>query len=358
MTGPLPTSVPATYDPPSWTGKPSAGLHLDVLKDGKLIQKLMIDDKKCYLFGRNPHMTDFVVDHGSCSRVHAALVWHKHLQRSFLVDLGSTHGTYIGNFRLDSNKPTQLPVDSIFRFGESTRRYVIRERPQNNMHRPIMDELEKTGSEADGGLLGLPETENELDNLTEFNTAQNRRISMMGIPKEETFVKKRRKIHITFNDEEDVINPEDVDPSIGRFRNMVQSTVIPKASKQQSQGFGLSLAPTSDHKHQKVTNQVGPEFQTPHTHHHPQSLYEDDEEEAGIFSTTLSSSLGLSLPNPAPEIDMGLKNNQGTTESHGQKRSIGEIVDMDEPEPTVPRKKKYAKEAWPGRKPGPSQGLF
>ena len=72
------------------------------------------------------------------------------------------------------------------------------------------------GSEADGGLLGLPETENELDNLTEFNTAQNRRISTMGIPKEETFVKKRRKIHITFNEEEDVINPEDVDPSIGR----------------------------------------------------------------------------------------------------------------------------------------------
>ena len=34
----------------------------------------------------------------------------------------------------------------------------------------------KVGGEADGGggLLGLPETENELDNLTEFNTAQNR----------------------------------------------------------------------------------------------------------------------------------------------------------------------------------------
>ena len=77
----------------------------------------------------------------------------------------------------------------------------------------------------------MPETENELDNLTEFNTAQNRRISMMGIPKEETFIKKRRKIHITFNEEEDVINPWDVDPSIGRFTNLVQSTVIPKASK-------------------------------------------------------------------------------------------------------------------------------
>ena len=30
----------------------------------------------------------------------------------------------------------------------------------------------------------------------------------------------------------------------------------------------------------------------------------------------------------------------------GVKRSIGEIVDTDEP--SIPRKKKYAKEAWPG----------
>jgi len=327
------------YDPPSWAGKPRGGLHLDVLKESKLIQKLMIDEKKCYLFGRNPHMTDFVVDHGSCSRVHAALVWHKHLERSFLVDLGSTHGTYIGNYRIEANKPTQLPVDSVFRFGESTRRYVMRERP-TNLHRPIMDELEKTASEADGGLLGLPETENELDNLTEFNTAQNRRISMMGISKEETFVKKRRKIHITFNEEEDVINPEDVDPTIGRFRNMVQTTVIPRASRQQTQGFGLHGAPTanSEHKYQKVSSQQGQED------YHPQAgLYDDDEEESGMFSTTLSSSLGLNLPNPAPEIDMGLKNNPNTAEAHGMKRPLGEIVDMDEPQ--LPRKKKYAKEA-------------
>jgi hypothetical protein len=35
-------------------------------------------------------MSDFCVDHSSCSRVHAALVYHKHLNRAFLVDLGSS----------------------------------------------------------------------------------------------------------------------------------------------------------------------------------------------------------------------------------------------------------------------------
>lgn len=57
---------------------------------GRNPQKLMIDEKKCYLFGRNVHLTDFCIDHASCSRVHAALVYHKHLDRFFLVDLGSS----------------------------------------------------------------------------------------------------------------------------------------------------------------------------------------------------------------------------------------------------------------------------
>ena len=34
---------------------------LIVVQDGKLIQKLMIDDKKCYLFGRNPQLNDFCI---------------------------------------------------------------------------------------------------------------------------------------------------------------------------------------------------------------------------------------------------------------------------------------------------------
>ena len=69
--------------------------------------------------------------------------------------------------------------------------------------------------------MGLPETETELDNLTEFNTAHNRRITMLGISDGDGPgggpAKKRRKIRIQFNEEEDVINPEDVDPSIGRY---------------------------------------------------------------------------------------------------------------------------------------------
>ena len=49
----------------------------------------------------------------------------------------SAHGTFIGNYRIEANKPTQLPVDSTFRFGESTRKYIMRERPKVCMNKII-----------------------------------------------------------------------------------------------------------------------------------------------------------------------------------------------------------------------------
>jgi len=68
----------------------------------------MIDEKRCYFFGRNRQLCDFAIDHQSCSRVHGALVWHKDLHRPFLIDLGSVHGTFVGSIRLESKKPQQV----------------------------------------------------------------------------------------------------------------------------------------------------------------------------------------------------------------------------------------------------------
>lgn len=52
---------------------------------------------------------------------------------------------------------------------------------------------------------------------------------MLGITDDEIHKpsRKRKKKGITFNDDEEVINPEDVDPSVGRFRNLIQTTVVP-----------------------------------------------------------------------------------------------------------------------------------
>ncbi|XP_040144137.1 nuclear inhibitor of protein phosphatase 1 isoform X3 [Ictidomys tridecemlineatus] len=200
------------FDCPTWAGKPPPGLHLDVVKGDKLIEKLIIDEKKYYLFGRNPDLCDFTIDHQSCSRVHAALVYHKHLKRVFLIDLNSTHGTFLGHIRLEPHKPQQIPIDSTVSFGASTRAYTLREKPQTLPSAVKGDEKMSGEDDELKGLLGLPEEETELDNLTEFNTAHNKRISTLTIEEGNLDIqrpkRKRKNSRVTFSEDDEIINPE------------------------------------------------------------------------------------------------------------------------------------------------------
>jgi hypothetical protein len=90
------------YKIPNWIGKPPNGSHLDVSKGDQLLQKVMVDEKSAYYFGRNPNLCDIITglfsffvyaihdsEHASCSRVHAVLLYHKILKRFALVDLES-----------------------------------------------------------------------------------------------------------------------------------------------------------------------------------------------------------------------------------------------------------------------------
>ncbi|KAH8418619.1 hypothetical protein KR222_006745 [Zaprionus bogoriensis] len=391
-----------SYDIPSWAGKPPTGLHLDVLKDDKLVQKLMVDEKRCYLFGRNSQMNDFCIDHASCSRVHAAFVYHKHLNIAYLVDLGSTHGTFIGTLRLEAHKPTQLQINSTFHFGASTRNYILRERPSaGGQHSNIMEDLPLTET-SDGTLLGLPESQTELDNLTEYNTAHNRRISMLGIADDNNLRKQnalkqgRKRRNVTFNDEEIIINPEDVDPNVGRFRNLVQTTVVPaKRSRYEpnhmglhtgGSGTGANAASALSASHQMFQQSLVEMKQQQQQQQHPQqpttpqaavhspinSLYQglpassyDGHKGASEFEPIsplgIGSKLGLMLPNPAPDVTPVFDEPLVPSSSIAQKlamananvrRFVDDVHDTSgEGDSMCPQKKKYAKEAWPGRKP-------
>ncbi len=50
---------------------------------------------------------------------------------------------------------------------------------------------------------------------------------MVGIPDAPKSRKRKSKQSISFAEEEDIINMEDVDPTIGKFRNMISTTIIP-----------------------------------------------------------------------------------------------------------------------------------
>lgn len=110
---------------------------------------------------------------------------------------------------------------------------------------------------------------------------------------------RKRKRGVSFNEDDEIINPEDIDPSVGRFRNLIQTTVIPGALKRQKLSDSIGI-PT--------------EFKVPRTIHSTiPELYQDLPPESNTNSTgssvniysSLSSRLGMVLPNPAPDVDMG-----------------------------------------------------
>ena len=273
----------------------------------------MLDEKDCYLFGRNSSMTDVCIDHSSCSRVHAALVYHKHLNRFFLTDLGSTHGTFVGNLRLEPHKPTQLPLDSTFRFGASSRRYTLREKPSGS-------QAARDGQEVGECDVPLPDSELELDNLTEYNTASNKRVCMIALSEPQARGKKRKERTVCFREEEEVINPEDIDPSVGKFRNLIQTSVVPHKRPRDASVAGSSGS----------TGGMGvlrPEH----------SSSPDRSSAPLLLSGAASVALRLQLPNPAPDVDQQPREEEATT--------------VEGPSLSPDSKKRYAKESWPGRAP-------
>jgi len=303
--------VKIDYEFPSWCGRAPPGTHLDVMKDDKLIEKLLIDEKKYYIFGRNNEMCDFITNHASCSRAHAAILYHKILKKAFVVDLKSAHGTFLGYKRLEPHVPIQLPADIQLRLGASTRSYVFKDKP-----------LEKDKSEQ----IELPEEEEELDNLTEYNTARNKKLVQMPVEEQPKTKSKKRK-SVTWNNEEDVINPEDVDPSIGKFRNSCSVTIIPAKRARPGSTPSMNTVP----KRTTIAQNFAPKRQEPKP-----SLYQN-------LPSSLPDITSAPDPDKIPELpasffDKGVK--PSATEDDSKKSKL------------------YEKEAWPGRKPNEKSENF
>lgn len=308
------------FTPPEWIGKPPPGLHLDVHKNEKLIEKKMIDEKPYYLFGRNADVVDVPIDHGSASRYHAALVYHKVLKRSFIIDLKSTHGSFIGSIKLDPQTPKQMLVDQSVHFGASSRTYTLRERPQGTQALYSIQGENKQLQE----LLGI-ENEKELDDLTEFNTAHNKRVVIATAGDKTEQPKTRRQSssgRLSFNDETDVINPEDVDPSIGRFRNMIATSIVVPTSINLPTNTS-TLYDSSRDQQQKDNSSNNISLTSP------------------TKTPTKPTASYLPVVNSAPEpLDLSIN----------VKPAAPEPFTRTEADDSEPKRKKYAKESWPGRK--------
>uniref|UniRef100_H2YR94 FHA domain-containing protein n=1 Tax=Ciona savignyi TaxID=51511 RepID=H2YR94_CIOSA len=125
------------YSAPRWsTPIDGSSYSLEVLKAGAIVNNHELKEKDHFVFGRLP-VCDFMLEHPSISRHHAVLQFGKpneaddvELQKDgsagfYLIDLGSTHGTFINKTKIPSNKYYRVKVGHMMKFGGSTRIHIL-----------------------------------------------------------------------------------------------------------------------------------------------------------------------------------------------------------------------------------------
>lgn len=161
-----PPTVP--FPPPIWCvhEPPRLISLLDVYKDHVLIATHTVDQKTFYLVGRNAAVCDVVLSHCSISRLHATIVHHEK-GATYLVDLGSAHGTFVDGLRLTALQPTLVVHGSVIKFGGSSRSYTFK----------TFDSREQI-AEIIRNRVGLPHDELQLQQNTMLNSQITHRLEL------------------------------------------------------------------------------------------------------------------------------------------------------------------------------------
>jgi len=124
------------YEPAKWVSTPTnKECGFQVQKNGEDVAQHYIGKQSFTIFGRNKDLCQVVLAHASISRQHA-VVAHGSSGNCYVVDLGSSHGTYITR-TLDPKKkreklqPQRREVirnDDMLEFGASSRKFVFKYR--------------------------------------------------------------------------------------------------------------------------------------------------------------------------------------------------------------------------------------
>jgi len=103
--------------------------------DGDLLEVMHISKQSAYLFGREAKVADISVQHASLSKQHCVLQYrtlpdkndreHTLRCKPYLMDLGSTNGTFINGVRIEDARYYELRKGDVITLGSSTREYVL-----------------------------------------------------------------------------------------------------------------------------------------------------------------------------------------------------------------------------------------
>jgi smad nuclear-interacting protein 1 len=102
-------------------------------EESTLLDTLHISKQSSYLFGRERQIADIPVDHPSLSKQHCVLQYRALVDKAdgklkckpYLMDLGSTNGTFINGVRLEDARYYELRKGDVITLGASSREYVL-----------------------------------------------------------------------------------------------------------------------------------------------------------------------------------------------------------------------------------------
>ena len=94
------------------------------LKSEELIYKL---NQESNIIGRDTDST-IVLNHPSISKKHARIDFDIQTNNGFLIDLNSTHGTFINNMKLNPNESIRLNSGDVISFGQSDEKYIYQQK--------------------------------------------------------------------------------------------------------------------------------------------------------------------------------------------------------------------------------------
>jgi len=141
-TGNMYNGVVLKWTEPLDSAKPTKQWRLYVVKNGDVSETLHLHRQSAYLFGRDTRVADVVLQHESCSKQHAVLQYRavsapaaagangapgaaRRVVKPYIMDLGSTHKTFLNGVALEDARYYELRERDVLRFAGSTRDYIL-----------------------------------------------------------------------------------------------------------------------------------------------------------------------------------------------------------------------------------------
>ena len=172
-------TVPLQYLEPSWGGVPEKGYYLEILKNGSVVDKVLLERKSFYTIGRLP-VCDVPFEHPSLSRYHAVLQFKTNPSPEkpvgfYLFDLDSTHGSFHNKKKCFPKTFYRLRVGHMLKFGGSTRTVLLQGPEEDEEEESDLSVTELKALAAEKAKKKAIEEQEKIKKLEELEDAEEER---------------------------------------------------------------------------------------------------------------------------------------------------------------------------------------